>query len=182
MLEVRIVNSADFGRKSKVIPPSDFYICCDDGLPLENKFKKHGEYSFKKNKKSKKYSFENSSNTELHLDEFLKNFPEKETTEVKNFCIKKKVKTLIIGEKTYPNYSHAFEIAEFISPTGGAFSLKSPIDGGSDREFKNQRDFQRWLLFTNPLSRKHFIHEFLDNYIGKGKESQKINIETENEL
>ena len=78
--------------------------------------------------------------------------------------LSKGVKELHLGDKTFPHNSHTYEIAEFISPTGGEFSLKSPRN--KDHTYKNQRDFDRMLSFYPVSYRNSMIQEF-ENYITK---------------
>lgn len=147
-MTIKLVNSKDYGEKTKVIPPATLYVSCNKGTPLQNKFE-----------------FRTDIPTEKKIDMFKESgLPLDKIRELYEFAIKKKVKVLLIGENTYPIKSHSSIIAEEISPSGDPFHLDLKSNRGEPVFFENQREFCRRLEVTNRTYRKHMVSKFLDKF------------------
>ncbi len=162
-MKVEVISSIGIGIKSKKTK-GNLYVCCDRGTKLANT---HSTMT----KKGPVYS----------LKEFEQNMPMDKIEELIKFCKDKKIETLQIGVSSYPHHSHAYLIAEAILPTGEAFGLPLQATPVRDREFKNQRDFERWLKMTNWSSAKYYRARFreyllahdLEDLIGIPEEDKK---------
>jgi len=162
LIRIKVVDSASMGRESKKISPSIFYVCCDKNTVLGNKYCSFRKLEDVSGTATEKRVIlrrnEKSCAPEAGIRKFLEKFPREKVMEIIKYIKKKKIKELRLGDENFPYDSHAYEIAEFISSTGESFSLNSP--SGKKISYKNQRDFERELLFYPPSFRNSMVLEF----------------------
>jgi hypothetical protein len=173
-LKVKVISSAILGRKSKRLSSSILYVCTDEGLLLGNKYDSFipftpipprsrgiGVHKVALNLNK------SACQPQRGIEKFMTIFPTEEIDKIVDYCVQKKVKELHLGNGTFPYDSHAYLIAEYISPTGVPFSLTDTR--GEPKKFKNQRDFERALPFFPISLRNHYILRFQE-LINSGEE------------
>ena len=175
-----MISSVGHGAKSKMLPNGEFYVCCDEGTVLGNKFKKGRSLEANKKEAALKKVRRNATvndiakihsyyyaQTQEDIMSFENNIPENDIVKVINFCIEKGVRKIKIGSDTFPYDSNGYSIAEFISPTLPSFSLRSPIKSSPDVNFKNSREFFRIKHMSPPAYFDNLMIAFNEKFPNK---------------